>query len=118
MNLVKIARKASGRLYNAIKKEDGGFVNPLVEFEGVDTNNLPTVDELLDLCGESAAKYLADGFNDAAFNTAKDPFDAWIPDDLDDEQYKRFRTAIINMVNLTGKEIPVVAKSLLAAMGR
>ena len=113
MKLITISRKASGRLYNAVKNEDGkGFTNPLVEFEGVDVKNLPSVKELLDLCGDQSARYLADGFNNAAFDAARDPFDPLIPSDFDDEKYKWARTSLISMVKLTGKTPEEVAKIL------
>lgn len=112
MKLITITRKASGRLYNAVKKDGGGFENPPVVFQGVDMDNLPPINELIELCGENAAKYLAEGYNNAAFDLAKDPFDSLIPSHLDDEQYKQARTAIINMVKLSGKTPEEIAKIL------
>jgi hypothetical protein len=112
MNLMKLTRKASGRLYNAVKKEDGGFENPLVEFEGVDLDNLPSVEDLLNLCGSRAAIYLADGYNTEAFDLARDPFDKWIPDTLDDDQAKALRTALINISKALGKTPDEAAQML------
>ena len=112
MKLITLSRKASGRLYNAIKKEDGGFVNPLVEFQGIDVDHLPSIDELLKFVGDKAARYIADGYNSEAFELAKDPFDSLIPEGLDEEKYKQARTAMINMVKFMDKSPEEVAKLL------
>ena len=112
MEFVDIAMKAKGR---AIAAVDGS--NPIVTFKGVNLKQLPKVPELLEVCGEKAALYLARGFNNAAYLEASDPYDRYIPDAFDDDQYKAMRTALVQMVKLTGKSIEEVAGRLLTAMG-
>jgi hypothetical protein len=122
MNLVMLSRKVPGKTFNSVtttnEKGETITVNPTVEFEGVDLDNLPTVKELLELCGKEAALYLAKGFNDTQFDAARDPFDKYIPEDFNDEQAKNFRASMINMCRVLNQTPDFVATMLLKAIGR
>jgi hypothetical protein len=117
MNLITLSRIPAGRMYNAIKNEDGTFTNPPVQFQGFDLEELPQFDAMRKFIGdEDMVRLAALAYNEESFDNAKDPFSQYVPKSLDAVAAKKYRTALINLVTITGKSPEDVASLISGVM--